>query len=231
MQKYRRHTPWLWFMLLILLVSLAACRQRALQETTPITIPLDPGVEGQPLEIPTPLPGTATDVAPAGGDASGYPAPTTEAVPPAGYPAPTLESQPADSGDAGEQPADSGATPPEPTQPPQDIVYVIQAGDTIGEIAQRYGVTIDAIALANNLANINSIQVGDSIIIPLSGNISATPPQERSHTVAFGETLFSIARLYGVDLNELAAYNGIGDPTLIYAGQVLRIPPPAATQP
>ncbi len=232
MQKQKRYIPWLWLVVLVTLISLAACRQRSLQEATPVTIPLSPGTDEQPLEIPTPLPNTEGDTAPADDTQpadAGYPAPTTEVVAPAGYPAPEAEASPTEGESAGEQPADAGAA--QPTETPQDVTYIVQAGDTVGTIAQQFGVTIDDIARVNNLTNVNSIQIGDPLIIPLSGNIPATAPQERIHIVAAGETLFSIARFYSVDLNELASYNGITDPTLIYAGQQLRIPPPAATTP
>ncbi|MBI4279271.1 MAG: C40 family peptidase [Armatimonadetes bacterium] len=45
-----------------------------------------------------------------------------------------------------------------------------------------------------------------------------------THTVQPGETLYRLARMYGVPLEVLAAYNGIADPTRIRTGQVLRIP-------
>ena len=50
-------------------------------------------------------------------------------------------------------------------------------------------------------------------------------PAEQVYIVKRGDTLFSIARRYGVPLADLAAYNGIVNPNLIYPGQVIRIPP------
>ncbi|MCK4314675.1 MAG: LysM peptidoglycan-binding domain-containing protein, partial [Anaerolineae bacterium] len=44
------------------------------------------------------------------------------------------------------------------------------------------------------------------------------------HVVGWGETLFSIARRYGVSVDAICAANGIADPTRIYAGQRLVIP-------
>lgn len=44
------------------------------------------------------------------------------------------------------------------------------------------------------------------------------------HVVAWGETLFSIARRYGTSVEAISAANGIADPTHIYAGQQLTIP-------
>lgn len=51
------------------------------------------------------------------------------------------------------------------------------------------------------------------------------------HTVAWGETLYSIARLYGVSPQSLAVANGLGLNSWVYAGQSLRIPGVAANAP
>lgn len=48
--------------------------------------------------------------------------------------------------------------------------------------------------------------------------------QERLHVVAHGENLSTIATRYGLTLQELSAYNGIANPSLIVAGQQLNIP-------
>ena len=44
------------------------------------------------------------------------------------------------------------------------------------------------------------------------------------HYVRYGETLFSIGRLYGVNPYAIAHANGLPNPNRIYAGQVLLIP-------
>jgi lipoprotein NlpD len=48
--------------------------------------------------------------------------------------------------------------------------------------------------------------------------------QERVHTVQKGETLYSIARTLGIKADDLIKYNGITDPSRIFAGQTLKIP-------
>jgi len=48
--------------------------------------------------------------------------------------------------------------------------------------------------------------------------------QERVHTVQKGETLYSIARTLGIKAEDLIKYNGITDPSRIFAGQTLKIP-------
>ena len=52
---------------------------------------------------------------------------------------------------------------------------------------------------------------------------------ERSHVVRSGETLFTIAFRYGHDHRELARWNKLGDGSLIYPGQVIRLTPPPGT--
>ncbi|MBN1991969.1 MAG: LysM peptidoglycan-binding domain-containing protein [Anaerolineae bacterium] len=54
----------------------------------------------------------------------------------------------------------------------------------------------------------------------------AAPPASGGmyHTVRYGETLFSIGRIYGVNPYSIASVNGLANPDCIYAGQVLYIP-------
>src|SRR5689334_3434357 len=62
------------------------------------------------------------------------------------------------------------------------------------------------------------------VMILVLGGASAVNAQEKTHTVQPGETLGTIAQLYGVSIQQLAAANGIVNPNLIFAGQVLKIP-------
>lgn len=54
--------------------------------------------------------------------------------------------------------------------------------------------------------------------------ISVAVAQQRTHTVQKGETVYSIARRYGVSVDAITAANGIKDPTKVQAGAVLNIP-------
>jgi LysM repeat protein len=56
-------------------------------------------------------------------------------------------------------------TPP-PTEPGQEQIHVVQAGETFFRIAMRYGFTVDELASYNNIANPNRIDVGQQIRIP-----------------------------------------------------------------
>lgn len=50
-------------------------------------------------------------------------------------------------------------------------------------------------------------------------------PRRMVHVVRKGETVYKIAKLHGLDWRELAGYNRLGNPNLIYPGQRLEIPP------
>ena len=62
------------------------------------------------------------------------------------------------------------------------------------------------------------------VLLFLLSSSTVALAQERTHVVQPGETLFSIARRYGLTVEQLAFANGITNPSLIYAGQVLIIP-------
>ena len=107
-------------------------------------------------------------------------------------------------------------------------VHVVRRGENLFRIALRYGVTYQAIAAANGIANPNHIYVGQRLAIPGRGSTSAPPPQAPSsgqaYTVRRGDTLSAIALRFGVSAWTLAQVNGIRSPSLIYVGQVLRVP-------
>jgi LysM repeat protein len=63
--------------------------------------------------------------------------------------------------------------------------------------------------------------------VAVVADTEAAPPTGGGvyHTVQYGETLFSIGRIYGVYPYSIAEANGLPNPNCIYAGQVLYIPP------
>lgn len=69
-----------------------------------------------------------------------------------------------------------GVTPPPPPPPSPGGTYIVQRGDTLSAIARRFGVTYQAIAQANNIANPNLIYVGQVLIIPGGSGGVPQPP-------------------------------------------------------
>ncbi|MGE5594202.1 MAG: LysM peptidoglycan-binding domain-containing protein [Betaproteobacteria bacterium] len=120
------------------------------------------------------------------------------------------------------------------------ITYIVQPGDTLSLIAQRFGTTVAAIVEANDIANPDVIFVGQVLQIPVTGAPPApmptpaptpAPPPVISVPVGFrpyivqpGDTLAEIAARFGTTVEMLASVNRIPNPDLIVVGQVLLVP-------
>lgn len=63
---------------------------------------------------------------------------------------------------------------PTPTTTPGTLTYTVQAGDTLALIARQFGVTVEQLALANNLQDINVLSVGQVLTIS-QGAPAASP--------------------------------------------------------
>lgn len=120
--------------------------------------------------------------------------------------------------------------------------HVVRRGDTIGAIAARHGVPAQGIMEMNGLRSATRLRVGQELVIPkpIGGALAAarTPeptrrpeasaraiavkvsrasaaPAERPRTnvrVRPGDTLWSISRKFGVEMDDLCRWNGIEDP-------------------
>lgn len=119
-------------------------------------------------------------------------------------------------------------TPAPTTVPGPTTTYIVQAGDTLYSIARRFNTTVDAIALLNRIANPSRIFVGQRLTLPGSGPVTPPVPDPtpapRVHVVQAGETLYSIARRYGVSAWAIAMANNLYNMNVIYPGQRLTIP-------
>ncbi len=100
-------------------------------------------------------------------------------------------------------------------------VYVVQKGDTLSSIAGKYNTDVKIIAGFNGITDPDRITEGQIIRIPLESNES---DDYMTYTVQSGDTLFSISRMFGTDVNVLSRLNGIPDPDYIEAGRTIRIP-------
>ena len=109
----------------------------------------------------------------------------------------------------------------QPSVQSSDTTYIVQAGDTLSEIAQRFGTTYQHLADINGIANPNLIHVGDRIVI--DGVVSAQSSDDEYYTIQPGDTLSGIAERYGTSYQYLAYINGISDPNKIYAGDTIRV--------
>lgn len=102
--------------------------------------------------------------------------------------------------------------------------HVVCPGETLTRIAWRYGTTVWAIAAANGICNPDRIYAGQILVIPCPAGPWYPRPHPTCHVVRWGETLFGIARMYGVSVWAIANANHICDINYIRAGQCLIIP-------
>jgi LysM repeat protein len=108
--------------------------------------------------------------------------------------------------------------------------YTVQSGDTMFFIAQRFGVSLQALIDANpHIADPNQIFPGDVLCVPCVGNgrVPASCPKgfDCRYTVQSGDTMFFIAQRFGVSLQALIDANPhIADPNQIFPGDVLCVP-------
>ncbi len=104
------------------------------------------------------------------------------------------------------------------------ITYTVQRGNTLSQIANTYGVTVNHIVQMNNIQNPNLIYPGEKLRITESSNTNLNPVMQNNYyTIQRGDTLSGIARRYGVTVQYLVNLNGIRNPNLIYAGQLLKV--------
>lgn len=125
------------------------------------------------------------------------------------------------------------------------VIHTVQPGQYLGQIAEIYGVTIEQILSANNIANPNSVYSGQQLQIWTS-DISVAVVEEQEivdepvteavveevalateqvfHTVLQGEYLSAIARSYGIPWTTIAEANNIVDPNRVIPGTSLLIP-------
>jgi flagellum-specific peptidoglycan hydrolase FlgJ len=98
----------------------------------------------------------------------------------------------------------------------QPFQYDVQPGETIGDVAVRFGVTVSALLWNNGLQSPDEVRPGDRLtVLPVSGVL---------HRAEAGETLSGIARRFSVAMGDLMRANAIEDPDVLVAGQVLVIP-------
>lgn len=91
------------------------------------------------------------------------------------------------------------------------LSYKIGEGDNLSSIAANFGISVNTVIWANDIADSSLIQPGQEIVIlPVSGIL---------HEVAEGETLDSIASDYNVELNKIATFNdkklAVGDTVVV----------------
>lgn len=146
-------------------------------------------------------------------------------------------------GMGGSQPV---ASLPPATPTPAARYHTVQRGDTLYSIGRRYGISFQQIAAWNNIAPPYNLNVGQRLVVSQSGDsmtpapapqptiVEWIPPSQRQsappsggtatyHTVQPGDTLYAVARRYGQNYRDIAAWNNIPPPYTLRVGQSLQV--------
>lgn len=123
--------------------------------------------------------------------------------------------------------ANTSTPTPTPTPSPTPFTYVVRTGDTLSEIARKYGTTVEALMQANGIEDATRLGVGAKLIIVQPPDFSATMAYD-IYEVKAGDTLISISGKYGVPVTEIKEANKL-DSNNIGIGQNLKIPAGTAT--
>jgi len=125
---------------------------------------------------------------------------------------------------------------------PAGGTYTVKAEDTLYDIAQRFGVSVDELMEANEITDAASLSIGQKLVIP--GQESGGAPEETAspeaeaatatptttaegvYIVQEGDYPSSIAEKFNISVEELMEANDITDPTSLIVGQELIIPTP-----
>jgi LysM repeat protein len=127
-------------------------------------------------------------------------------------------------------------------QPASTVTYVVKPGDTLAKIARQFCTSWNEIYYLNRATigpNPNHLTPGTVLVVPnkCSGSSPGSGVYDRGpslharghvsgdrYTVAVGDTIFSISARFGVTENALMHANGLSNPNVIFAGQILIIP-------
>ena len=117
----------------------------------------------------------------------------------------------------------------------QETIHVMQRGETIYSIAKSYGVSAQEVLSYNKISDPSKVQAGARIVIPgansgtsNTGTPASSQPPARSayneYRVERNDTLYSLARRYGISLAELLDMNGFTHNYALKAGEKIRVP-------
>ncbi|MHB8776609.1 MAG: peptidoglycan DD-metalloendopeptidase family protein [Anaerolineales bacterium] len=99
--------------------------------------------------------------------------------------------------------------------------YIVQEGDSLWEIAARFGISLNDLQQANNISDPGQVVIGARLVIP---GLNGVNGRLDTIIVTYGETLRSLSRRYHLPDTTLAQLNRIISPAELFAGKPLIVP-------
>lgn len=98
-------------------------------------------------------------------------------------------------------------------------VYMVKIGDSMESIATSHDIDVDELRKINGLFSPNEVVVGSLLVVPVMGKRNY-----QYYTVKKGDSIYEIAKKYGIDYNLLLQLNGLDKDDYIYPNQSLMLP-------
>lgn len=98
-------------------------------------------------------------------------------------------------------------------------VYMVKMGDSMESIATSHDIDVDKLRKINGLFSPNEVVVGSLLVVPVMGKRNY-----QYYTVKKGDSIYEIAKKYGIDYNLLLQLNGLDKDDYIYPNQSLMLP-------
>ncbi len=105
-------------------------------------------------------------------------------------------------------------------------IHMVKKGDTLYEIAKKHGVTVEQLLKLNpGITNPDAIDVGMKVKVPSSMPKPPIGDWLHQHTVVQGDTLWKLAKAWGIQLAELIKVNPhLKNPNVLLTGEIVNIP-------
>ena len=98
-------------------------------------------------------------------------------------------------------------------------VYQVMAGEDLEDVALQVGVSAEELMMINGLTS--GVIPGEYVVIP---NKMGENMYFRKYTIQKGDTIYSIAREYGISSKNLLRLNGLNENDTIYPGDMILVP-------
>ncbi|MFC2026316.1 peptidoglycan DD-metalloendopeptidase family protein [Chloroflexota bacterium] len=104
---------------------------------------------------------------------------------------------------------------------PEGPIYIVQEGDSLWDIAVRFGVSLEDLSRENGISDLSQLAISDRLVIPGLEGIEGVLT---TITVTYGETLQSYSRKFQIPADYVVRLNQLTSPSELFVGSSLILP-------